>query len=463
MAALEVRALIPWLAGRVVYPLHERLLGRRTFAHWRALEVSQWESPAALCELQFAKLIDLLTHARTKIPYYRRRIELDCANRENAVTLLSSIPFLTRDDVRGNLDAMLWHESPGGLHERCTGGSTGEPVRFYLDRRRQSYDQAARLRTHRWFGVNPGDRELYLWGSPIERHRTDKLRAWRDRLFNQRLLDAFNMSEKRLDEYLDALDRFQPASLFGYPSSIALLVEHALRRGRSLRPSQLKVVFVTGEVCHSHDRETIENYFQVPVADGYGSRDAGFIAHQCPRGRMHITAENVIVEIVEGERVQPDGESGEIVVTHLDNFGMPMIRYRTGDFGRLLPGRCPCGRGLPLMDVVQGRSTDFLRLPDGNVRHALSIIYPLRETPGIRQFSVTQSEDYTVLVSVVCDDRAQRVTLDAVARRLRPVIGDDVRLDLRMVDHIPPSPSGKHRYVTSSVRPEVKEVPVNEH
>lgn len=449
--------MIPLLSGRVFYPLHERLLGRRTFANLRTLETSQWFSPVQIRELQARKLRNLLDHARTNIPFYRERLSKKGDGPEDALGTLSALPFLTKSDMRCNLDAMLWHESPGGLHPSCTGGSTGEPVQFFLDRRRQSFDQAARIRSHLWFGVKPGDRELYLWGSPIERSRTDALRSARDRLFNQYLLDAFNMSEARIDEYLDVYDRFRPTSLFGYPSSIALLVSRARRRGRRLDCSALRAVFVTGEVCWPHDREAIASYFGVPVADGYGSRDAGFIAHQCDQGIMHITAENVIVEIVAANRVCPIGESGEIVVTHLDAFGMPMIRYRTGDQGRLLPGRCACGRGLPLMDVVGGRSTDFLRLPDGNVRHALSIIYPLRDTPGIRQFSVVQSADFGVVVSVVADDTTDRITLDSVSRRLRPVIGDDVRLDVRLVDHIEPSSSGKHRYVTSNVRPDAAE------
>jgi len=459
---MELRALIPWLSGRVFYPLHERLLGRRTFAHWRSLEASQWLSPCEIRELQGRKLRSLLAHARSNVPFYRERASEKIDGPEDAMSTLPTLPYLTKTDVRRNLDDMLWHDSPGGLHPSSTGGSTGEPVQFFLDRRRQSFDQAARIRSHRWFGVNPGDRELYLWGSPIERSRTDALRAARDRLFNQRLLDAFNMSEARIDEFLDAYDRFRPTSLFGYPSSIALLVAHALRCGRKLDCAALRAVFVTGEVCWPHDRKAIADYFSVPVADQYGSRDAGFIAHQCDQGTTHITAENVIVEIVDGDRVCPFGESGEIVITHLDAYAMPMIRYRTGDQARLLPGRCGCGRGLPVMDVVSGRSTDFLRLPDGNVRHALSIIYPLREMPGIRQFSVVQGEDYGVVVRVVRDDSADRITHDSVARRLRPVIGDDVRLDVRLVDHIAPSSSGKHRYVTSHVRPGASEAPIRD-
>ena len=109
------------------------------------------------------------------------------------------------------------------------------------------------------------------------------------------------------------------------------------------------------------------------------------------------------------------------------------------------------------MDVVQGRTTDFLYLPDGNVRHALSIIYPLRETPGVSRFRVVQHDDYAVVIEVVCDDRIALVTREAVARRVRPVIGEHVSLDVRFVDHINPVVSGKHRYVISHAHAATRE------
>lgn len=168
---------------------------------------------------------------------------------------------------------------------------------------------------------------------------------------------------------------------------------------------------------------------------------------------MHITAENLIVEVIgkDGSAVSV-GEIGEIVITHLDAYAMPLIRYRTGDVGRLMPGRCSCGRGLPLMDVAQGRSTDFLRFPDGTVKHALAIIYPLRELRGVRQFRVTQGADFGVTVEVVADDRQERITREAVARCVRPVLGDQVELRVNWTDRIDCVDSGKHRYVVSHAR-----------
>lgn len=454
--------MLPVISRHLICPAHEWLLSRRTFRYLRELESSQWLSPDDLREVQRVKLRALFGHASANTVFYRRRfveagVDLPW---DDPFEALRRLPLLGKKEIRACGDAMLWHDAPGGLFPHNTGGSTGDPLTFHVDRRRQGYDQAARFRTHRWFGVDVGDHELYLWGSPIEAAGDGKLKRLRDRLFNHRLVNAFNMSCERMDEYLDVFDRFRPVCLFGYPSSIALLVRHAQARKRRLDRSRLRVVFVTGEVCYAEQRESIASYFEVPVANGYGSREAGFIAHECPQGGMHLTAENVIVEIV-GDDGAPlaTGETGEIVVTHLDAYAMPFIRYRTGDVGRLKGGRCACGRGLAMMDVVQGRTTDFLYLPDGTVRHALSIIYPLREMAGVRQFRVTQQADYSVVVDVVADDGAERITREAVARRLQPVVGPGVELHVSLVDAIAATNSGKHRYVVSHVPPESRGLP----
>ncbi len=447
--------MLPLVVRHGVYPLHERFLGRPTFRYLRELEASQWTSPNDLGRLQEDKLLALLRHAYANTVFYRRLIleaGIDVTG-DDPFEMLSRLPLLDKGEIRRNVHSMLWHGAPGGIFPCHTGGSTGEPLTFYFDRRRQAYDQAARMRTHRWFGVDVGQRELYLWGSPIESNRTDALKRLRDTLFNERLLSAFSMSEDRMDEYIDELERFRPVCLFGYPSSLALLAQRARSRNRQITTPSLRAVFVTGEVCYPHHRQAIASCFRVPVADGYGSREVGFIAHECPKGGVHLTVENVVVEIVADGKSVPVGETGEIVVTHLDAYAMPFVRYRTGDVGRLIAGRCSCGRGLPLLDVVQGRTTDFLYLPNGDIKHALSIIYPLRAMGGVRQFRVTQHEDYAVTVDVVCDDNAARVTREAVARSVRPVLGNQVGVRIEMVDRIPTVESGKHRCVISHARP----------
>ncbi len=440
------------LVKHVLLPLHERFVGRATFARLRELEQTQWWPAERLRELQVRKLRRLLTHAWRHCPFYRRRLaELSYKPADvDSAEYLRRLPLLTKKDIRDHRSALRWPNVPGGLFPYNTGGSTGEPLIFEYDLGRQAYDQAARMRTHRWFGAEVGDPEVYLWGSPVELSRQDRIKTLRDRLTNQLLLSAFEMSPERMDAYLDRIERYDPVSLFGYPSSLALLCQRASDRGRKLRLRRLRVVFVTGERLYDHQRCEIEAVLGVPVADGYGSREGGFIAHQCPEGSMHITSENVILEILDagGEPV-PVGEPGQIVLTHLDAFGMPFIRYCTGDAGRLTDRPCACGRGLERLEGIDGRQTDFIVTADGTVKHALSLIYVLREIDAVRRFQIVQAPDRDLLVYVVSDGGLQTRDRQQLEEGLRRQMGPGVGIEIVLTDRIEPAASGKYRYVIS--------------
>ncbi|MCA9254932.1 MAG: phenylacetate--CoA ligase family protein, partial [Phycisphaerales bacterium] len=280
----------PAIVRHLLWPLHEAILRRPTLRYLDALEHSQWTSTNALRRLQTNKLRRLLAHAEAHCPWYAERLRSSHVEPSTA-TLddLARLPTLSKEEIRASLDRIVVRHTPGGLFEASTGGSTGEPLRFFMCRDRQAADQAARARTRRWFGIEPGSRELYLWGSPVEVRNTDRAKRLRDRLTNHLLLDAFDMSPQTMDEYLSRLDAFDPAHLFGYPSSLASWSRHAMERGRDLRTPSLRAVFTTGEVLAPADRAAIEEVVGVPVVDGYGSREAGFIAHQCPEGAYHVT------------------------------------------------------------------------------------------------------------------------------------------------------------------------------
>lgn len=445
----------PSVIRHILLPLHERFVGRDTFARFRELERTQWWSPRRLRELQVAKLGDLLTHAWQHCPFYRRRladVEFKPSDVES-IEYLHRLPLLTKEQIHEHRRDISWPGVPGGLREFNTGGSTGRPLVFDFDLRRQACDQAARMRTHRWFGADIGDKEVYLWGSPVELSGQDRLKAFRDRLTNELLLSAFQMSTGRMDRYLDRIERYDPVSLFGYPSSIALLCKHAQRAGRRLRTPHLGVVFATGERLYDYQRERIEGFLGVPVADGYGSREGGFISHQCPSGSMHVTSENVIVEILDDQgRPVPVGEPGQIVITHLDTYGMPFIRYCTGDRGSLAQGVCQCGRGLERMHVIEGRQTDFVLAADGTVKHALSLIYVLRAVEAVRQFQIVQAPNRDLDVGVVSRGELSAADLDQIERGLRMQMGQGLAIRIETKDHIEPTASGKYRYVISHAR-----------
>ncbi|MEE8169684.1 MAG: AMP-binding protein [Phycisphaerae bacterium] len=422
----------------------------------------------ALLDLQTTKLRELLAHAHACCPAYRRRIDeagIDPARA--ALSDLAALPTIDkaalraatpdiRDRRRLSADQRYGPfcdpRTPGGLHRYTTGGSTGDPLVFYIDRRRQAADQAARSRSRRWFGIDVGERELYVWGAPAELTAQDRLRRWRDRLANHVLINAFDMTAERMETCLDRIEGMDPVHVFGYPSSLARLVRNARTGRRAVHAPSLRTVFVTGEVLALEDRVAIGEYFGVAVADGYGSREAGFIAHECPAGRMHVTMESVIVELLDARgRPVPAAQTGEITVTHLDAFGMPFIRYRTGDLACWDPRPCPCGLALATLSAIEGRRGDAIRTPDGAFAHPLSVIYPLRECARIRQFRVRQRRDYALDVSIVPTVAFTTIDREQLVERIARQFRGRISVRVHIVDHIPPDPSGKHCAVRSDI------------
>ncbi|MGV7206269.1 glycosyltransferase [Oxalobacteraceae bacterium A2-2] len=434
------------LTAQALFPLHEALKGHDTLQRRRALERSQWLDGAALRLLQAGKLERLLSHAQRHVPYYR-----GLGLRAGAA--LADWPLLRKEDIRADSAAFMADGAPP--LQRChTGGSSGEPLVFHVGKERVSHDVAAKWRATRWWGVDIGDREMALWGSPIELGAQDRVRRWRDRLLNSRLLPAFAMSPAHMDRYLDQLRRWRPAMLFGYPSALCLLAGHARARGLALDGLGLRVVFVTGERLYPAQRQLLGEVFGAPVANGYGGRDAGFIAHECPSGGMHVSAEDIVVEILDrqGQPV-PAGVSGNIVVTHLASGSFPFIRYLTGDIGALSEQPCPCGRGLPVLERIEGRSTDFVVAQDGTVLHGLALIYILRELPQVRAFRIIQESLALTRVQLVPDGPLAPALLDAIVAGFRARLGAATEIAIEQVDAIAAEASGKYRYVTSKVAP----------
>ncbi|WP_207802528.1 phenylacetate--CoA ligase family protein [Motiliproteus coralliicola] len=363
---------------------------------------------------------------------------------------LIKLPFLTKSIIREHQQKLISrHSDP--LLQYNTGGSSGEPLIFYMGMDRVSHDVAAKWRATRWWGVDIGDVEAVIWGSPIELNKQDRVKLWRDRLFRSHLIPAFELGKDNIERYLKKLVTLKPAMVFGYPSVIYLLVQQAQQQGIDLSRLGVKVVFTTSEMLYPHQRELIEQQFGAPVANGYGARDAGFIAHQCPQGSLHISSEHILVEIIDPQgKPLPAGETGEIVTTHLATTGFPFVRYRTGDMGRLATTPCSCGRTLPVLEEVSGRSTDFLTATDGAKVHALALIYVLREIDGMEQFKITQhsATKVTVLVMLQAPDSS---LLKTISDRLKQRLGDDMEITITPCTQIPTSPNGKFRYVESHI------------
>jgi phenylacetate-CoA ligase len=326
-------------------------------------------------------------------------------------------------------------------------------LRFFIDRARQAQQLSCRLFMQQAFGVRPGDRRVYLWGSPIET-RGWRVKHWRDRLLNEVVIDAFGMSARQMDAQLARIKAFRPALIYSYPTAAALLARHAAERGGKCAFPWLRLVVLTGEETTAEQIAQVRETFGAPVASEYGSREIGLIAHECPRGSLHIMSPHIHVEVVANGQMATPGEIGEILCTTLATRAQPFVRYRLGDVGALVPGSCCCGLPFPRMRLVGGKITGFIALPDGRLCHGAVTSHVLRDQVGIVEFKTYQHAVDAFEVLLVVDKDFDSAVPERVRQRYRALFGAQVRVDCRVVDRIRPDPSGKRRYVVSEVASE---------
>jgi phenylacetate-CoA ligase len=440
------------LAAGLFFPLQELLKRKPTLRVLREVRATEGWSASRVAALQEERVAAALRDAAAT-PYYAERFRAAGVAPDDfrALPDLARFPFLTREDLRRRRDDLLHPARRSGLKLLATGGSTGEPVRVWACPLRVAHTDAARLRARAWWGIRIGDPEVVFWASPLELGAQDRLRAWRDRLLNSTLVSAFHLTPASLDAAADTMARAGAVQLYGYAGSLALFARHLLRTGRRRPAPALRATFTTAEPLPEPDRAALAEALGAPVGVEYGARDAGLLAHECPARGLHVMAESVHVEIVRDGRPVAPGERGEVVVTHLRSPAFPLIRYRTGDLAALRPGPCPCGRALPVLEPVEGRTADCLVGVDGRVVHALGAIYPLRELSGVRRFQVEQVGPRELVVRIEREAGFADDALPRVREQLERLLGGPVEVRFEFPGEIAAAASGKHRYVIRRV------------
>ena len=433
------------LVRSLLYPLHERLRRRTTLPHYRRMRRNDRLGVEALQELHDEMLLAHLRRSALAVPFYRDQ----ALGGIESVADLARFPILDKPAVRAageSLVAESWREKVFCLE---TGGSSGEPLRFYTERERESSQLACKLRARAWWGLNPGHRETDFWGSPIETVKGGRIRSVVSRALGFQLLSAFALNDEVMSSFAEALSQGHCDFVYGYPSVLARYARFARRNGIDLGRLGIRLVICTAEVLLPADRQLIGEAFGCPVANEYGCRDGGLVAHECPAGGFHLMHDAVHVEILD-EDLQPvaRGGEGEVVLTNLLAEGSPLIRYRLGDHARLSLSPCECGLPHPCLESVSGRVTDSLLRSDGTRVHGLALIYVLREFPGVARFRCRQKQRTRVLVEVV---RAEGFDTGAVERgivdRVRRVLGEDIEVEMSFCEDLEPLPSGKHRFI----------------
>jgi phenylacetate-CoA ligase len=447
--------MIPVLA-RTFSRIQERLLGRRTFAILKELEESQWWPRERLDALRLERLRSLAASAYEHTLYWRAVMDQQGFSPADLRSLedLRRFPLLEKATLRERREEMVWRDEGPRLRLIRTSGSTNEALQFYTNSNREAAINAARIRGHRWIGVNKGDREVYFWGSPVELHAQDRIKQVRDWLVNEPLTNGFEITPERAARYIEDWRRWRPKCIFGYPNSFILTVQIAAKLGidlTELKRCGVRALCTTSEMLGEVNRKIIGAAFGLPVYDSYGLREAALVGHDCDRFTMHTMDEQVILEVIHPETLEPTSGEGELVVTSLISRAMPVIRYRTGDIVTLSDEPCPCGRSLRSLVISGGRIADFVVTDKGKWVAGYFIIYICRSVPGVVKFQAIQERPGEVRVLLVTDGHFPADGCERVRRAVQARLASDDRIDVEVVEDIPPAPSGKYRPVIGMV------------
>jgi phenylacetate-CoA ligase len=433
-------------------PLHKWMITRRAKLYYHELKKSQWLTSADIKKLQEQKLRALVQHAYRHVPYYRDRMkELDLTPSDiESIEDLAKLPLLSKQDVRDNLYFALLSDNHNKkrIMRISTSGSTGEPFTCFADQHQLEIRLAATMRAVEWTGYRFGDRQARLWHQTIGMTTSQIIREKIDALLCRRLfIPAFNMSDESIEQFVKKLKKHKPLFIDGYAESFNFLASYLKTSDLDgLRP---KAIMSSAQILPEQSRKIVENSFGCKVFDKYGSREFSGIAYECEAHQgHHVVAESYVVEILKDGRPAKPGEMGEVVVTDLNNYCMPLIRYRLGDVAVAVDPKasCACGRGLPLIGKIEGRVQALIFGKSGRYMPGTFFAHLFKDYEYlIRQYFVEQVVHGEIILKIVKGPRFSEDEFQTVLSLLREHLGDNTIISVEFVDMIPMGRTGKQQ------------------
>jgi phenylacetate-CoA ligase len=431
----------------------------------KELENSQWLTLEEIQKIQLQKLKRIIEYSQGNIQYYKELLS-NKVDRKYCITSLedlSIIPTLSKKIIKKNFYYLLNSKlNVNKLYKSTTSGSSGEPVTIYRDQHSEKIHTAVGWRFRRWSSHDIGDKYARIWGYSTQQKSNNKIKFISK--IKQNIthffdpieqLNAFDsISDSAMENFLQIINTNKIKHLIGYSTSLFLFAQYVNRK----HPGHLKLksVRTISEMLYKDQRKFIENEFTCKIFDTYGNKENGLIAAECDHHcGYHINAENLIIEIIDPKgNPLNDGTSGEIVITDLNNYAMPLIRYRTGDIGNLLLKSCSCGRGLPVIEKISGRAIDMIQLSDGNHIDGSFIFDIIYENlkDSIERFRIIQDNKGEADLYLKLFKSLPQIQLDILKNKFKEKIGEKLILKYYFVENLPFEQSGKHKYIVSKIK-----------
>ncbi len=432
------------------------------FQIYRRLLEDQFAEPRKQETMLKENIRTLLDHSFSHVPYYKKIIKnMDVKATEwqtDPIRFLKNFPILSRQQIHNNRNELLSTDyQKRNPYPNASGGSSGMPVHIIQDEFFFENGIAHQLLANHWHGMDPFDSIVKIWGAEKETYsgRKPLLSFIKDFLRNRYVLNSFDLSPSRMYEIIRILNKKKPKLILAYVDSIYQIARFAREKNIRVKPQQ--AIHCGAGTLYDFMRKEIETVFQCPVYNHYGTREMSSIASECrEKHGLHLFVQNVYTEIVDSKgNPCPPGKEGRILVTGLNNFSMPLIRYEIGDIGVLEnSGTCSCGCTYPKIRKVIGRSTELIKAADGKIiipEFFIHLIGVSCNDGSIHSFQVIQKDLNIIEVKIVKHEPFKDSILNKIKSKIKIVMGSECKVIFNFVENIPKTPTGKYKYVINEM------------
>ena len=441
-------SLYPSLLQKLLMPLYEKIKGKNLLFYLNEYESHLTWSPEQLKSHQWKEVKKLLIHAFDNTTFYPEmwaKAGINSIDDIQSISDFEKLPLISKDDIAKHYQGFVAKNYANNI-KKATGGSTGQPFRFELNTDSNTRREAIMWRGYGWLGAGLGQKTLYLWGADIG--QPTKLKVLKNNLYhafyNRKMLNSFAMNTNNMHTYIEEINNYRPTALVAYVNPLYELARFIIKYKISVFSP--KTILTGAEPLHEFQREVIEKAFNCKVYNTFGCREFMLMSAECQaHKKLHINSDHLVVETVNNLGQSITGESGDLVVTDLYNYGMPLIRYVNGDRATLIKKPCGCENPLPIMSSIDGRKLDIIKTASGKSIPGELFPHLFKEFIGIDKFQVKQSEISSLQIRLITNKHFTEQNKDDITKEINKYAKNELQLVFDLVDDIPLTVSGKHR------------------
>lgn len=438
----------------ICFPFFEKVKGRKTATYLSAAQNRLHKPQKTIADFQLQQLKNLLLFCQEHVPYYQKQwqqLNFD-PNTITSIDELSQLPVLTKDDIKRHYQDLVPNCKAETNIKKSTGGSTGQPFHFELDLQSYETRQAIMWRGYGWLGAGLGAKTWFLWGIDLgEPTFLSQLKmGLYHRFHNRKVANSFAMNSNNMTSYIKSLNSYKPEAVVGFVAPLFSLAKYINKH--NVKINSPKVLLTGAESLLEFQREELETAFGCKVYNTYGCREFMLIGAECEQQKgLHVNIDQLVVETLNENRQPIKGGRGDIAITDLFNYGMPLIRYINGDQASLSESQCQCGNPLPLIDKIHGRKLDIIKTLEGGELPGEFFPHLIKDFKGIERFQVRQKSFTTVDIFYIANELFTGDELSAIESEIHRNTNHSLTVKFHCVDDIELTAAGKHRVTISEI------------